>query len=61
MPPITPMPPEFVTVAANLGPAATFMPASMMGWFILNNLVKGVENTGSEEGILGVNVRGVPM
>jgi len=28
-----------------------YMPASMIGWLILNNLVKGVEKTGSEDGI----------
>lgn len=71
---MTPMPPELVTVAANLGPAATFipatfvkdhneenqslyMPASMMGWLMLNNLVKGVEKTGSEDGILSTKSR----
>lgn len=30
-PPITPSPPAFVTAAASLGPAATFMPASRTG------------------------------
>lgn len=28
----------------------------MMGWLILNDLVKGVEKTGSEEGIAGEEV-----
>ena len=27
-------------------------PASMTGWFILNNLVRGVARTGAEEGIV---------
>lgn len=70
---MTPIPPELVTVAASLGPAATFipvtfvrdhnevrinsyyMPASMMGWSMLNNLVKGVKKTGSEDGILNAD------
>ena len=68
------MHPELVTVAANFGPAATFipvtfvkdhnvvshsinMPASMMGWLILNNLVKGVQKTGSEDGIMSGELR----
>lgn len=38
-PPITPIPPALVTAAASLGPAATFMPASMIGWLILSKSV----------------------
>lgn len=38
-PPMTPRPPAFVTAAASLGPAATFMPASMIGWLIFKRSV----------------------
>ena len=38
-PPITPSPPAFVTAAASLGPAATFIPASITGWLILRRSV----------------------
>ena len=33
------------------------MPANMMGWLILNNLVKGVQKTGSEDGIVSGKLR----
>jgi hypothetical protein len=39
---MTPRPPALVTAAASLGPAATFMPASMMGCWILKRSVMGV-------------------
>ena len=39
IPPMTPRPPAFVTAAASFGPAATFMPASMIGWLILRRSV----------------------
>lgn len=42
-----------IPAAAKRLPAATFMPASMTGWFILNSLVRGVEKTGFEAGIVG--------
>lgn len=41
-PPITPIPPALVTAAASLGPAATFMPASMIGWLIFSRSVTAV-------------------
>lgn len=41
-PPITPNPPAFVTAAASSGPAATFIPASIMGCWIPNSFVMGV-------------------
>jgi len=44
--------PELVTVAASFGPAATFMPASMMGWLMPKSFVRGVEKTWGEEGIM---------
>eukprot|EP00924_Labyrinthula_sp_SR-Ha-C_P006634 maker-scaffold_29-snap-gene-0.53-mRNA-1 protein AED:0.03 eAED:0.03 QI:934/1/1/1/0/0/2/25/65 len=44
LPPITPSPPAFVTAAASLGPAATFIPASRIGALIPNNSVIGVFN-----------------
>jgi hypothetical protein len=36
------MPPAFVTAAASLGPAATFMPASMTGCLIFSRSVSFV-------------------
>jgi len=38
-PPMTPRPPALVTAAASLGPAATFMPASMTGCLIFRRSV----------------------
>lgn len=35
-----------------------YTPANMTGWFILNNLVNGVEKTGFEEGMVGVEEQG---
>lgn len=39
---MTPRPPAFVTAAASLGPAATFMPARRTGCLILRRSVTGV-------------------
>lgn len=36
---MTPIPPALETAAASLGPAATFIPASMMGWLIFKRSV----------------------
>lgn len=38
-PPMTPRPPAFVTAAASLGPAATFIPASRIGCLIFRRSV----------------------
>ena len=43
-PPITPRPPAFVTAAASLGPAATFIPARRTGWGILRRSVTVVRS-----------------
>ena len=43
---MTPRPPALLTAAASSGPAATFMPASMMGCLIPNSSVIGVEIVG---------------
>ena len=48
-PPITPIPPAFVTAAANLGPAATFMPANMTGWLIFKRSVTVVRSCCGED------------
>lgn len=50
--PVFRAPPALVTAAARRGPAATFMPASMTGCWILNSLVKGVSNTLGEDGMV---------
>lgn len=36
---MTPIPPALETAAASFGPAATFIPASMMGWLIFKRSV----------------------
>jgi hypothetical protein len=41
-PPITPKPPALVTAAANLGPAATFIPARRIGCLIFKASVRAV-------------------
>lgn len=41
-PPITPIPPAFVTAAASLGPAATPIPAKRIGWLTPKRSVTGV-------------------
>ena len=42
------MPPAFVTAAASLGPAATFMPARRMGWLMPKRSVIGVRICSAE-------------
>jgi len=39
---LTPIPPSLQTAAASSGPAATFMPASIIGWVMPSNFVTGV-------------------
>jgi hypothetical protein len=41
-PPMTPKPPALVTAAANLGPAATFIPAKRIGCLIFKASVRAV-------------------
>ena len=48
---MTPRPPAFVTAAASFGPAATFIPASMMGWLILRRSVTVVRSC-AEKGLV---------
>ena len=48
-PPMTPIPPALVTAAASLGPAATFIPASITGWLILRRSVTVVRICSTHE------------
>ena len=40
--------PKYCAHALNV----QWLPASMIGWAILNSFVNGVENTGSEDGMV---------
>lgn len=50
IPPRTPSPPAFVTAAASLGPAATFIPARIIGCLILRRSVTVVRSCSIADG-----------
>src|SRR4051794_3720868 len=59
-PPITPSPPAFVTAAASLGPAATFIPARRMGWLILRRSVTVVRICSAERQTVSMSTHAKP-